>query len=95
VKLSTYIFVVLVGFVGGTLITLGCGANKPAIEAAERACLAQDKATLTTKLQQGSQTIEGIAIALTFGEVVCALEGLGAKVPPAPAPAVDAGAATR
>ena len=70
---------------------MGCGANAPAIKAAELQCLAQDLASLTAKaaacVQAGSGGIVtdilcGGQAALTSGEALCALEALGAKATP-------------
>jgi hypothetical protein len=59
----------------------GCGANASAIKQAEKACLAQDLVTLKAKLAAGINGIAGAeaaALQLTEGEIVCAVEALGA-----------------
>jgi hypothetical protein len=68
----------------------GCGANATAIRAAEKQCLAQDLATLTSKVAAcaaqasgaGSAIACGAEAVLTSGEAICAIEALGAKAPP-------------
>jgi hypothetical protein len=60
------------------LCLAACGANAPAIKAAEKACLKADETSLQAKLTAGISDPEATAISLTEGEVICALEALGA-----------------
>jgi hypothetical protein len=72
------------------LFLSACGATAKAVEHAEYVCLEADKASLEAKVKAGQivlspASLESAAIALSEGELVCAVEALSAKP-------VDAGA---